>query len=558
MTPILQYQGELYQFLRQFALMLNPYANVLWRASAVAYLAFLTFAALEMPSRRRIGECMFITVLLSGMALLRLPGLLFPDLNPDEGQWLASAGTLIADPRFWISVDGTTSGPLNVYPLTLPYFLGLSLDYATLRLVGLLLGWVPALGFLYGAFKTQFAETTARLAVLPAAVALTFMQVGDGVAYNSEHFPSALLALGLFLLIRLRRNPPTRWNVLAPGFVLGCVPYTKLQAVPIALFLAGVGLLLLLKQRKTILHYFIGGLLPTALVLLYVWLADGFDFFYHSFILANLGYAQTGSFGHGVESWPEKLTYLLPLIYTGLPSTRMFYTLLPLLILLGIGLCLPKNQPLPMRWAFGLSAVWLGVAVYATLQTGNRFFHYQLVAFVPAFWLAGVVLVLALRISRGAVLLAAVGVWLALLVLWPGLTFAWNGHDMLSMLRGGQTTPLAQPNLVAAIRAQSRPNEKMVVWGWLNRLHVETGLLMGSRFIPLYYPVVPGELQPYFMRLHEADIRRNRPRIFVDTTPLFPAYADFTPDRYPGIVQLLREEYRFVGEFDGARLYVRK
>ena len=77
------------------------------------------------------------TYLVLGIVLLvfmRLPVIVFNrELNQDESQMLSHAITLLQDPVYWRSVDGTTIGPLDNYLLVLPKLLGFQLDYSAAR-----------------------------------------------------------------------------------------------------------------------------------------------------------------------------------------------------------------------------------------------------------------------------------------------------------------------------------------------------------------------------------------------------------------------------------------
>jgi hypothetical protein len=579
MKPIIQYQGEVYRALSKVVLALNPYANKLWMALAILWLLGLLYGSVrgwrKLKNRDLIASqesSVHLSVLgglgwiLGGILLLRFPGLGLQAQNTDEGQWIASAGTLIADPRFWLSVDGTTSGPLNVYPLTIPHFVGLSIDYATIRLVGLL-ALLGAVGFLYGAFRNLFNVVVARLAVLPMAIVLAFMPQGDGLGYNSEHFPMLLLAAAVFLLSKepvlqedkISTKSAGAFQTILLGFLLGCVPYTKLQAIPLALVLTAGSLVLVgyatPDRWKRLSWLVLGGLLPSILVVVYLAYTDNFEFFWKSFILANLGYAEKGSFGRGVDSWSDKLMYLLPLIYSGLASSKWFFAFLPVLVGGGFILAFRHRLGLVQRLVIAFLIFWLVTAIYSTLQPGNRFYHYQLLAYVPAFLLAGVVLGngISQMSEKGRIWL--VGAWLLALVVGPGVGMALLGNTGVRALAQGAAKKSALAN---RINQYAHPNEKMVVWGWDNHLHVETGLLMGSRFIPLYYPVIEGELQPYFLSIHQQDILQNRPAIIVDVTSRFPAYQDYSIDHYGFMKKILAEQYHFIGTVEQARVFVRK
>ena len=58
------------------------------------------------------SERFFLSTIILGIFVLRLPVLAYTHIDSDESEWIVGAATFFNDPRFWLSVDGTTSGPL--------------------------------------------------------------------------------------------------------------------------------------------------------------------------------------------------------------------------------------------------------------------------------------------------------------------------------------------------------------------------------------------------------------------------------------------------------------
>ncbi|MFD2572065.1 hypothetical protein ACFSUS_15580 [Spirosoma soli] len=569
MRPIIHYQGDVYQGLRAFVLSIGPFAGLIWSVLGVVFILLLVFGALypylyagsaarKLPAGQGISSA-FPALLLVGLFVVRLPALGFDELNVDESQWIASAATLVDDPRFYESVDGTTSGPLNVYPLLLIHYLGLGIDYATIRLVGLLLVVLPVTALLWATFRLLFGQTTARLAMLPVAIGFGVSNHRDTLAFNSEHFPTLLLALALYLSARLWMNRLSWIGLFALGIILGCVPFTKLQATPSAFVLAaGVVVLLGSSQRWWSVGWLLaGGLLPSLLLIIYLWQLDALTYFYQSYIVSNLGYAQTGSYHRGITNWWRKLTFLAPRLYGSVASTRFFFGTLPLVVAGGIWLALKRHLPPRQLGLFSFSLLWFIVTVYATLQPGNIFEHYQILAYVPAFWLAGHALSVLTGNSLPTRLPVWLGAWVCLSVLMPGLYLAIQRNAGITSLTTA-TPPLFHPAVVRAIKAVSQPNDKMIVWGWYNRLHVDTGLLMGTRFIPLYYPLLPGDQQAYYLNVLRHDLRLNRPVVIADVSALRAEEAQQKPERYPLIWNVIRNEYQLKATLDSVRIFVRR
>ncbi|MBV8780547.1 MAG: hypothetical protein JO353_04055, partial [Phycisphaerae bacterium] len=79
-------------------------------------------AAREFEWLKRIfSPSVFLVLLTSSLLWFRLPVISSPwSLGLDESVFLSGAITLKYDPVFWRTVESTTSGPLNYYPLMLP------------------------------------------------------------------------------------------------------------------------------------------------------------------------------------------------------------------------------------------------------------------------------------------------------------------------------------------------------------------------------------------------------------------------------------------------------
>ena len=168
------------------------------------------------------------------LAFMRLPVIVFNrELNQDESQMLSHAITLLQDPVYWRSVDGTTIGPLDNYLLVLPKLLGFQINYSSGRFMGLLCvagAWL----FLFSALKNWFGISIARrLSVVPLLF-VAFTQEIDFVHYSSEQLPVLLLAFCVWQLSRLDpKTAPVPSGLYLLGLAAGAVPFGKLQAVPI-------------------------------------------------------------------------------------------------------------------------------------------------------------------------------------------------------------------------------------------------------------------------------------------------------------------------------------
>ncbi len=561
MQPIIEYHGPFFQVLRDLVMRAGYERTLLaWRLGVVCWLALLGALAISKQYPR-----LFTAVALAGVFGLRLPGLGMAEQNVDESQWITSAATLVQDSRFWVSVDGTTSGPFNIWPLTLIHYAGFGLDYATLRLWGLLTCGLPTIWLLLATCRLHYGERVARYAILPVAACLALTTDPDGVAFNSEQWPMCLLALTGYLLSLVFKRPAanplvTAGRLLAAGLVLGSLPYTKLQSAPVGVAIAVWALIGLFTQvpvdraegRKQVVWLVTGGLLPTVMIGVYsAWIGIT-DFAVRAYLLTNLVYARQGSWSAGTISWLDRLLIRLPQVYGGMPGTGWFWCLVAAAGLLGVFARRPVG-----RWVWVAGSVLL-VSIYTTLQPGNPFPHYQWIAFVPAAWLLGGLSAagVAAKTAQWPRLLVAGGAGTALL--YAGSLAVIHPNPAIRQLADGGC-PSTERSVSAAISRYASPNETMVVWGWQNNLYVESGLLTGSRFIPIYHPVVEGPQQAYFLDVCEHDLQVNQPAIFVDAVGLHAGhgYDRYPVSRYAAVQSTLNSHYRLMETVQGAKIYRR-
>src|SRR5438874_180448 len=109
----------------------------LWQLCMVPVLAAIALCAwLPDPRGRRSRDAAFLGLALVAIALSVLPTLGKDYLESDEALFVAAARKLAVDPVFYRSVDTTTSGPLNIYVLTVPAWLGGQITLLSARVIG--------------------------------------------------------------------------------------------------------------------------------------------------------------------------------------------------------------------------------------------------------------------------------------------------------------------------------------------------------------------------------------------------------------------------------------
>jgi hypothetical protein len=166
----------------------------------------------------------------------------------DEALFVAQALTFEHHPIPWHDVDPATSGPLNSYALLWGAPFGLEPSYFVARMTQLfcLMGMMA---LLYFAGRRIAGDFLARLSILPIFVFLCLTRINDYTNYTSEQLSIFLISWAIYLLIRLRRNPNSLRLLFLFGFVVGMLPFAKLQSSVACLALGFMGCWLLLLRR---------------------------------------------------------------------------------------------------------------------------------------------------------------------------------------------------------------------------------------------------------------------------------------------------------------------
>ena len=171
--------------------MVHPYFPLLYYLISISLVGLLIYQCRPDTMIRRAAnpfrsDMLFLAVAQLLLIFMRLPSLFYnEEMNLDESQLLTQAMTLLQDPVYGRSVDGTTTGPINSYLLLIPYAFGLPLDYTAARLTGLLL--VSSSLFLF--YRSLLPIVTPGISRLSFLVVFLFFSGAtepDFLHYSSE------------------------------------------------------------------------------------------------------------------------------------------------------------------------------------------------------------------------------------------------------------------------------------------------------------------------------------------------------------------------------------
>lgn len=527
-------------------------ALLAWLAAVAVALAGFARPAKRWWTRRPVFVLLLAVALFTGQREAIRAN--FQLWNPDESQLIAGALTLHERPVFWRDIDGTTSGPLNLWPLLLPAAAGLRLDYTAARLVGALVT-VLMLAALHAALARRLPEEAARLLVLPAWTFFIFNQDPEIAQYGSELVPALLLAAGAAAVLRSLDGHPRLWCGLT-GLAAGALPFAKLQAAPFT-----VALLLFTALahgrttvgRRALPWLAAGALLPVALCLGPVALAGAFDDFLVRYLKVNLlGYTLEGA-RYFNDAFPT------PDLVFGFES---FLWPVVGVIAAGLGLVLLRRTR-PDIPAVVLSAGLVAAALLAVYLPHKPFAHYFLLLVAPLTLLLGALagpalIGLASAVPARRLLLAA--------LLVAGLCGFSVAHHLRhpDALRGfvRSRPPLAR-ELIEAVQRHTRPGDGLAVWGWQPGLYVFTQTVSATPDLIVFWQIVPSAWRDFYRDRYLRALTGRPPAVFVDTTGPADFFFSRRPEtarheNFPALADFIANGYELAETAAGARVYVRR
>jgi hypothetical protein len=521
---------------------------------------------------------LYCILLVCTLFIARLPTFLPGSLNPDESMLLVGAMKLRRYPVFWQSFDGTTSGPLNFYALTLLNLLGLPLDFAAARLLNILcIGGAIAIVYLIA--RLFMPDWTARLTALPAlAVAMAF-RWRDFIHYSSECVSVLMIAIATWLLLAETLADRVSWlRGIGIGFIAALLPLAKLQAAPIAVTIAAGGLAHSFFRRQEpkwrgIFYVSAGLAAGIASLLLFLTAFGLFETFQRSYIMLNILQANL----YPPESFIRFLRYCLS------PDLKWYEggILACVIYLLArfhhFGTRAEEGSQVSNRSVGGLYfcdlfvLLLLASSLYVVYRPRTRYPHYLLLLIFPIALVGVRTLAWSLRLTHinkyaGSNLTARQ----------PAVVFVLFTLALPSLARSVELTPWfeseawmvafpAAPQCRACplIERFTNAGDLITIWGWAPQLYVMTGTLPATRDPETPYQIVLGGPQiGYYRRRYLDDLQLHPPRIFVDAVgPRQFAYHDrdaYGFETFPELRQYVTNNFYLAGDVDGVRVFARR
>jgi hypothetical protein len=510
------------------------------------------------------SSALFVVVVCLGVLILRIPNLVFPERNPEESQWIVSAASYFQGAVMWKTLGGDTSGPLVFIPLNIMVFFG-GLNYASIRLFGLLFCVLPSFYFTWKTLRLLYGEIAARLSLILLFIFFSSMNLYDFIAYNGEHVPMVLTTAGAwFYFSYVKHRSMSLSKMMLLGIVLGLFPYAKLQAVPIGFVIGLLTIFLIVsseiatrKKGKYLAMLVTGALVPTFLVIGYLAVHECWSSFFDSYIHQNLQYVDSGLLGKA-SSGLGKFA-LLPLMVLE-NRDFLFFIICPLSLIVVMIAAVWKSGFLKNLFCeknFIASALILVAAYVSVNMPGNKFIHYTVLFIFPFILLVGILIghLLDKEIHLGkkygmSYILSAYLFYSAYVLVRPA-----HGFEYISKGTGYQISDASK-----AIKKYAFTNEQMSIWGWAAFYFVETGLVLGNQHPTPYYALMGSADNNQHLSKYVNELKTNQPVIFLDATSkdgfIFNNPSKYKHENYPELHTLITKYYTGIGEFQGNRVYV--
>lgn len=546
------------------------------------------------------SDFFFVSLSLVTLTFMRLPSLFHnEELNPDEGQLLTQAITLLQDPVFGRSVDGTSIGPINSYLLLLPRLFGLKTDYIAAHLTSLILIGL-ALTIFYFSLLRLFSLTASRLSLLITLVFFAWATENDYLHYSSELSSLPIITACFYFAIRILQSANVSTGLLwGLGLVAGLTPYCKLQSLPlIGMILVLVAGYLFQTKRQQAIRPFItlsvAFLLPTTGVFSLAYWFNVERYFIDYYFIGNLTtYAQIYADEPLIhQNFLSKLLRF-PIFTIHHPDFSLFILSNSFLIILAAVLfswSIRKKETIWKKplWTTALVVLTALSALWAVVTPGTEFGHHLLLLVFPFGWVIGLCLQFVLNHQPAQFQTRLVAIVIGLLM----GDIALSNHFLLPHIKqfaqrsikptvalsaqpGPTSLQVRNPPLfwfpartevvlspvAQIIKQYAKESDKMAVWGWNCRYYVEAQLAQGVSENHTQRSIVPNWMRDQYLSRYTHELETNKPAVFLDAvgpSSLILNKRSQQHEQFASVNTIIQTHYSLVATLDNVRIYIRR
>lgn len=553
-------------FLFNFWPRLESSANVVWLTITLFCLISLASLALSYPSKSLsrttrnkhiiTSDSVFVSVLVISILLIRTPTWMMGQTNIDEAQWIAGAITLGDKFSFWGTVDGTTSGPLVIHALHLWNSIFGVTGFQSAKVFTTLI-WALVVVATYFSFVQIMDRRSSRILICPFAAVVALMHSPSFVGYNGEQLPILILAIASLILCRMCSSEKLLHpEALLLGLILGVLPYTKLQAVPMGLLLGIYGLLLLYR-KPSFLTLLLTVFFTNTLILGYLAAIGELNDFWTSYILENIEYSQTHS---GLPF--IKRPYGFIRVWFTIEEARFFIAIGLLSICTALVFWLKEASSRIDResWPLWGALGYLAATAFCVLLPGTFFTHYYL------FMLHPLILSFAIAISACQSNLNTRSIRN---IDFAVIAFFHIGVSIPAVISYSkffeQTSYKTQISISAVsekLKELSNDETVLSAWGWAPHFHVQTLLPQATAEAHTFRQIEEGKYQAYFLDRYLTQLKQHENLLFLDATNSMESKYFKDPiyghENYQQVALFIENNLSLITTINGVRIYRRE
>lgn len=458
--------------------------------------------------------------------------LLFPSyLDPDEMQMGANSLRLIGTKIDMGAFDGTSSGVLNSLILCWPNLLNLDVTYISIKITSLLLIIFITI-LTYKIIKIISNKTIATIFIIPLIIFYAFTKDPHYLHYSSELLSVTILLLSLYLLfyqIKKQKdiNQCSNKITFLTLFLLGSIPYAKIQFVLPAIAIALIYFIFIYKKkilRKHFIMFFIGGILTSVIFLLPLYQTNNLENFFISNFQWSIDYIVTNT-----TTEVKNITSSETL--QGRPINKYFYHLknnsgLHLLyfysffILFGSLLIMKKeifNKYNYLIILLILITILVSIILPARL---HRHYLHSLFPFMSIF--ASIVINISYNFldkNFRVFFIRFFGIFFIIgLIIFSALLYKEEKNSYVktqSYFNSFSFNKFNNPNLFQYLKVDNLSG--LYVYGWMPHLYILSNLMPAASETHTYNQIVNSKSRPYYRKRAMRDIIKADPDLIIDT-----------------------------------------
>lgn len=471
------------------------------------------------------------------------------EYNVDESTWIANALAVIRDKDFFSALlTHTTARPVTVLPLLALDALGLPINFYYAKVVSLFC-IVLTLGLTYLSLRNLTNARFATLSLFPLTIFYLAVQFDDFLAYNSELVCNVFVGSGIWLFSLIVGKRDRFWSICSAGLLLGLIPFAKFQAIPGALIVAGFCLYELIRQRRfaPASLFVIVGLLPLLVAVGYCLLTGQVTTLIRNYFLYYFHY----SYQYSAKPFSERFSPRDIVHYYRKQYTFAVYWI-GLILLMAVGVWQSRRSAFrPSSTILMLTLLWV-VSIYETIQAGTNYEHYLNLVLAPHTLLAALLIYPVItHQSRQPVPIQYGYVAVALVI-----TF----FSRTKPFERGYEPPLPYDSeVVALIKKECSPQDRIAIWGWADRYYALSGIAPASRYANSGLQMKANAQQDYHLGQYVLDLQRNKPVLFLDAVAknqfTYSNQGVYGHEHFPTVNRVITDAYQLIYEHEGLRAY---